>query len=153
MPMYWTFNCFFRLLIYLPPLPTFLQVTLKSWILTSEKKEPSCPNWGKWGGVWWFGQCPKENVFFSLMSSLSLYWEYLVVRINNLQSFVQTSAPQKYTLFPCGSVPIEDLDFNGKFIVWRTTSFFARKSIFPWTYCRYPSDINLIFLMGPKQAG
>ena len=26
MPMYWTFNCFFRLLIYLPPLP---QVTFK----------------------------------------------------------------------------------------------------------------------------
>ena len=42
------FNCFFRLLLYLPPLPTFLQT---SWILTSEKKGPSCPNWGQGGGV------------------------------------------------------------------------------------------------------
>ena len=65
MQMYWTFNCFLRLLIYIPPLP---QVTFKSWILTSKKKGPSCPNWVQ--GFRWFGQCPKENIFFLLMSSL-----------------------------------------------------------------------------------
>ena len=31
----------------------------------SEKKGPSCPNWGHGGGFRWFGQCPKENVFFN----------------------------------------------------------------------------------------
>ena len=63
MPMYWTFNCFLNL-------PFSPQVTFKSWILTSEKKGPSCPNWGQGGGFRWFGQCPKESVFFALMSYL-----------------------------------------------------------------------------------
>ena len=36
-----------------------------------QKRGPSCPNRGQGGGgVRWFGQCPKENVFFLLMSSL-----------------------------------------------------------------------------------
>ena len=35
-----------------------------------KKRGPSCPNWGQGGGFRWFGQCPKENVFFLLMSSL-----------------------------------------------------------------------------------
>ena len=31
------------------------------------KRGPSCPNWGHGGGgVGEFGQCPKENVFFSI---------------------------------------------------------------------------------------
>ena len=42
------------------------KLTFKSWILTSEKKGPSCPNWGQGGRVRWFGQCPKENDFFSI---------------------------------------------------------------------------------------
>ena len=61
-----TFELFFRLLIYLPPLPT---VTSKSWILTSEKKD-QVARIGVSGGGRWFGQCPKENFFFLLMSSL-----------------------------------------------------------------------------------
>ena len=44
-------------------------MTFKSWILTSEKKD-QVARIGVRGGVRWFGQCPKENVFFSLMSSL-----------------------------------------------------------------------------------
>ena len=52
-------------------LPTFFQVTFKSWILTSEQKRTKLPKLGTGvGGFRWFGQCPKENVFFSLMSSL-----------------------------------------------------------------------------------
>ena len=47
------------------------KLTFKSWIWTSEKRGPSCPNCGHGGGgVRYFGQCPKENVFFQLMSSL-----------------------------------------------------------------------------------
>ena len=39
------------------------QVTFKSWILTSEKKNQAA--WiGVRGGFRWFRQCPKENVFF-----------------------------------------------------------------------------------------
>ena len=30
----------------------------------SEKKGPSCPNWGEGGGFRYFGQCPKEKGFF-----------------------------------------------------------------------------------------
>ena len=45
------------------------QVTLKSWILTSEKKD-QVARIGVRGGFRWFGQCPKENIFFLLMSSL-----------------------------------------------------------------------------------
>ena len=55
------------LFIYHPLLPTsnnFANLLFfKPWILTPEKGGPSCLNWGH-GGVRWFGQCPKENVFF-----------------------------------------------------------------------------------------
>ena len=61
MPMYWTFNCFLCCLYISLPSP---KVTFKSWILMSEKKGSSCPNWGQGGWFRWFGQCPKENVFF-----------------------------------------------------------------------------------------
>ena len=46
------------------------KLTFKSWILTSEKRGPSCPNSGHGGGFRWFGQCPKENVFLPLTPSL-----------------------------------------------------------------------------------
>ena len=31
-----------------------------------KKRGPSCANWGQVGGSRWFGQCPKENIFFSV---------------------------------------------------------------------------------------
>ena len=38
-----------------------------------KKRGPSRRNWGQGGGrgFRWFGQCPKENVFFLLMSSIT----------------------------------------------------------------------------------
>ena len=39
-----------------------------------QKKRTKLPELGGWGGFRWFGQCPKENVFFLLMSSLT-GWE------------------------------------------------------------------------------
>ena len=40
--------------------------------MTSEKRGPSCPNWGDGGGGFrGFGQCPKENVFLPLTPSLT----------------------------------------------------------------------------------
>ena len=66
-------SMFFRLFIDLPLLPTsnnFANLLFfKPWILTPEKRGPSYLNWGH-GGVKWFGQCPKENIFFSIDSSL-----------------------------------------------------------------------------------
>ena len=47
-------------------------LTFKSWISTSEKRGPSCPNWGHGGGgVWGFGEMPERKRFFSLTPSLS----------------------------------------------------------------------------------
>ena len=52
-------------------------MTFKSWILTSEKKDQVARIGVRGGGFRGFGQCPKENVFFSLMSSLipRLFWD------------------------------------------------------------------------------
>ena len=58
--------------------------------LTSEKRGPSCPNWGDGGGFRWFGQCPKENVFFLLMSSLSY------PSLPPLRDFQVTSIPARH---------------------------------------------------------
>ena len=77
MPMYWTFNCFLGCILYSILYRIYSsfssKLTFKSWILTSEKKGPTCPNWGDGGAGWfrWFGQCPKENVFLSLTPSLT----------------------------------------------------------------------------------
>ena len=53
---------FFRLLIcsILYSIYSILSSKLifKSWISTSEKRGPSCPNSGHGGGFRWFGQCP-----------------------------------------------------------------------------------------------
>ena len=66
--MYWTFNCFFRLLIYIPPLP---QVTFKSWILTSEKKDKVARIEVRGeGGLGDSGNARKKTFFSCLMSSL-----------------------------------------------------------------------------------
>ena len=51
---------FFRLLIYLPPLPTFDFQILNFDV----RKKGRCPNWGQGGGFRGFGQYPKENVLF-----------------------------------------------------------------------------------------
>ena len=48
-------------------------------------------------------------------------------------------------------MPIEDLDSNGKYIVWQTTSYFAWKSIFPWTFCRYPSHVKITSSWGQRR--
>ena len=69
MPMYWTFNCF-RLHIYsiLYSIYSILssKLTFKSWISTSEKRGPSCPNWGHGGGggLGNSGNARKKTFFF-----------------------------------------------------------------------------------------
>ena len=57
------------------------KLTFKSWISTSEKRGPSCPNWSHGGGYRGFGQCPKENVFLLLMSSLIIITILFIVTI------------------------------------------------------------------------
>ena len=43
------------------------KLTFKSWILTSKKKNQVARIGVRGGGGFrWFGQCPKENVFFSI---------------------------------------------------------------------------------------
>ena len=68
MPTFTVFQLFFKLLIYLPPPPSSDFQILNFDV---RKIGPSCPNLGQGGGVRGFGQCPKENVFFLLISSLS----------------------------------------------------------------------------------
>ena len=66
MPMYWTF---FRLHIFsiLYSIHSIFssKLTFKSWILTSEKKGASCPNWGQGGGLGNSGNARKKT-FFSI---------------------------------------------------------------------------------------
>ena len=50
MPMYWTFNCFLGCIYSIYSILSS-KLTFKSWISTSEKRGPSCPNWGHGGGV------------------------------------------------------------------------------------------------------
>ena len=57
MPMYWTFNCFVGCL-YISLLSP--QVTFKSWILTSEKKDQVAQIRVRGGGRWW------KKTFFSV---------------------------------------------------------------------------------------
>ena len=91
MRMYWTFNCFFRLFIYLPPLPTFLQ-TFFLWLSNLEfwrpKKKDQVARIGvRGGGFRCFGQCPKENVFFSV--DVFPYTENINwTKLNQLQLFI-----------------------------------------------------------------
>ena len=59
MPISWTFNSFLGCQYISHTSP---QVTFKSWILTSEKKGPSCPNWGQGGGD--SGNARKKTFFF-----------------------------------------------------------------------------------------
>ena len=42
------------------------KLTFKSWILTSEKKGPSCPNWGKEGGYVIRAMPERKRFFFSI---------------------------------------------------------------------------------------
>ena len=48
----------------------FFRSYAQNVVFDVKKRGPSCLNWGQGGGVRGFGQCPKENVFFLLMSSL-----------------------------------------------------------------------------------
>ena len=41
------------------------RLTFKSWILTSEKRGPSCPNWGHGGGLGNSGNARKKTFFFN----------------------------------------------------------------------------------------
>ena len=71
MPISWTFNCFLGCQYISHTSP---QVTFKSWILTSEKKGPNCPNWGqggRGGGLGNSGNARKKTFFFQLISSLT----------------------------------------------------------------------------------
>ena len=70
MPMYWTFNCFIGCIytVYHIVYIVFFssKLTFKSWILTSEKRGPSCPNWGHGrGGLGDSGNARKKT-FFSI---------------------------------------------------------------------------------------
>ena len=49
----------------------FFRSYAQNVVFDVKKRGPSCPNWGQGGVFRWFGQCPKENVFFSLRPSLS----------------------------------------------------------------------------------
>ena len=53
------------------------KLTFKSWISTSEKRGPSCPNWGHGGGgLGDLGNARKKTFFFPLMSSLTKSYTY-----------------------------------------------------------------------------
>ena len=58
------------MLIYFPPLLTFLQTFFCDFQILNfdvRKKRTKLPELGSGGGGFrWFGQCPKENVFFSV---------------------------------------------------------------------------------------
>ena len=77
MPMNWAFNCFLGFNISPSPPPKWL-LNLESW---RPKKKDQVARIGVMGGGFrWFGQCPKENVFFQLMSSL-------IISINNTEKY------------------------------------------------------------------
>ena len=74
MPMYWTFNCFLGC-IYTVYCIVYIVVLVLNWLSNLEfrlpKKEDQVARIGVMGGGFrWFGQCPKENVFFPLTPSL-----------------------------------------------------------------------------------
>ena len=60
MPMYWTFNWFLGCWYISLPSPKWLS-NLEFW---RPKKRTNLPELGSGGEFRWFGQCPKENVFF-----------------------------------------------------------------------------------------
>ena len=65
--------------------------TRKTLFFDVPKRGPSCPNWGEWGGFRWFGQCPKENVFFcgrvdvfhNPLSTVKKHWTMVVLTVEN----------------------------------------------------------------------
>ena len=68
MPMYWTFNCFLGC-IYTVYCIVYIVVLVLNWLSNFEfwlpKKKDQVARIGVRGwGFRWFGQCPKENVFF-----------------------------------------------------------------------------------------
>ena len=71
MPMYWTFNCFLGC-IYTVYYIVHIVFLVLNWLSNLElrlpKKEDQVARIGVrgGGGFRWFGQCPKENVFFSI---------------------------------------------------------------------------------------
>ena len=71
MPMYWTFNCFLGC-IYTVFYIVYIVFLVLNWLLNLEflrpKKKDQVARIGVrgGGGFRWFGQCPKENVFFSI---------------------------------------------------------------------------------------
>ena len=78
MPMYWTFNCFLGC-IYTVYYIVHIVFLVLNWLSNLEfrlpKKEDQVARIGVMGGggFRWFGQCPKENVFFPLIFSLTTY--------------------------------------------------------------------------------
>ena len=92
---------YFRLLIYLPSLPTFLQTEKKHQVVRIGVRAG--------GGVIWFGQCPKENAFFPLMSSLTCMHTISTIKsefkINSFHgktaSFNETKIKHPSSLWPC----------------------------------------------------
>ena len=73
MPMYWTFNCFFRLHIYSILYSIYSifssKLTFKSWISTSEKKRTKLPELGSWGGGLGNSGSARKKTFFFLIEA------------------------------------------------------------------------------------
>ena len=81
-------------------------MTFKSWFLTSEKKD-QVAELGSGGGVRWFGQSPKENVFFPLTSSLKTKsqksvkkWQTPLPLMISALKFSEKMIIREYHVFP-----------------------------------------------------
>ena len=122
MPMYWTFNCF-----------------LGCWYISSRdfqilnfdvrKKRTKLPELGSGGGGFGgFGKCPKENVFFLLMSSLICDLNQGIVLPNwmcfrNVQRDIQQCLDGHYNILPSPPSPLSSVsppghNWRGSALIW-----------------------------------
>ena len=106
MPMYWTFNCFLGCIygvyhmVYVYSIFNS-KLTFKSWILTSKKKGPSCPNWGRGGGgLGNSGNARKKTFFFfnwPLPLLVTLLHQFHFQNLQNVcQEFIVTGDDRRH---------------------------------------------------------
>ena len=89
------------------------KLTFKSWILTSEKRGPSCPNWGhgEGGGLGNSGNAQKKTFFFQLtpfLSTLTLSTTLDVTKLTNPTIFSNSKRAKTYWL----------TDLQSKAMIW-----------------------------------
>ena len=114
MPMYWTFNCFLGC-IYTVYYIVHIVFLVLNWLSNLEfrlpKKEDQVARIGVMGGGFrWFGQCPKENVFFPLMSSLTQHsWNQYSFTMTHWKKRINRSLSERLTYNNHHSVIAVDL--------------------------------------------